>query len=68
MYNFEPYNVLLSISTNIPVLFMTASVLQGHIYKSENHSSTHTSFSLLFLHPKNNVSELSSDTELILYH
>ncbi len=31
-YNFEPYNVLLSIATNIPVLLMTASVLQGHIY------------------------------------
>ncbi len=32
MYNFEPYNVLLSIATNIAVLLMTASVLQGHIY------------------------------------
>ncbi len=31
MYNFDPYNVLLAISTNIPVLLMTASVLQGHI-------------------------------------
>jgi len=30
MYNFDPYNVL-SISTNISVLLMTASVLQGHI-------------------------------------
>ncbi len=30
MYNFEPYNVLLTISTNIPMLLMT--VLQGHIY------------------------------------
>ncbi len=28
--NFEPYNVLLVISTNIAVLLMTASVLQGH--------------------------------------
>ncbi len=26
------YNVLLSIATNIPVLLMTAFVLQGHIY------------------------------------
>ncbi len=25
MYNFDPYNVLLSIATNIPVLLMTAS-------------------------------------------
>ncbi len=24
MYNFDPYNVLLAISTNIPVLLMTA--------------------------------------------
>ncbi len=31
MDNFEPYNVLLSIATNIPVLLMTAFVLQGHI-------------------------------------
>ncbi len=33
MYNFDPYNVLLSIATNIPVLLMTAFVLQGHRYK-----------------------------------
>ncbi len=32
MYNFDPYNVLLSIATNIPVLLMTAFVLQGHKY------------------------------------
>ncbi len=32
MYNFDPYNVLLAIATNIPVLLMTASVLHGHIY------------------------------------
>ncbi len=31
IYNFDPYNVLLSIATNIPVLLMTAFVLQGHI-------------------------------------
>ncbi len=30
--NFDPYNELLSIATNIPVLLMTAFVLQGHIY------------------------------------
>ncbi len=30
MYNFDPYNVLLVIATNIAVLRMTASVLQGH--------------------------------------
>ncbi len=31
IYNFDPYNVLLFIATNIPVLLMTAFVLQGHI-------------------------------------
>ncbi len=35
MYNFDPYNVLLSIATNIPVLLMTAFVLQGHNLKTE---------------------------------
>ncbi len=35
MYNFDPYNVLLSIATNIAVLLMTASVLQGHKYLSK---------------------------------
>ncbi len=29
MDNFDPYNVLLAIATNIPVLLMTAFVLQG---------------------------------------
>ncbi len=33
MYNFEPYNILLTIATKIAVLLMTASVLQGHIFK-----------------------------------
>ncbi len=31
MYNFYPYNVLLSISTNIAVLLMNAFMLQRHI-------------------------------------
>ncbi len=31
MDNFDSYNVLLADSTNIPVLLMTAFVLQGHI-------------------------------------
>ncbi len=35
--NFDPYNVFFSISTNILVLLMTAFVLQGHIYKNNNH-------------------------------
>ncbi len=29
--NFDPYNVLLAIATNIPVLIKTDSVIQGHI-------------------------------------
>ncbi len=37
MDNFDPHNVFFSISTNILVLFMTAFVLQGHIYKNNNH-------------------------------
>ncbi len=32
MDNFDPYNVLLAIATNIPVLLMTALVLQGTLY------------------------------------
>ncbi len=32
MDNFDPYNVLLAIATNIDVLLMTAFVLQGHIF------------------------------------
>ncbi len=35
MDNFDLYNVLLSIATNIPVLLMTAFVLQGHICYTE---------------------------------
>ncbi len=31
MDNFDPYNVLLSIATNIPQRLKTAFVLQGHI-------------------------------------
>ncbi len=38
MYNFDPYNVLLSIATNIPVLLMTAFVLQGHILDYKLHT------------------------------
>ncbi len=31
MDNFDPYNVLLAIATNMPVLLMTGFVIQGHI-------------------------------------
>ncbi len=30
MYNFNPYNVLLAIATNIPQRLKTAFVVQGH--------------------------------------
>ncbi len=40
-YNFDPYNVLLAIATNIPVLLMTAFVLQGHILYIEWSSPSH---------------------------
>ncbi len=29
--NFDPYNLLLAIATNIPVLLMIGFVVQGHI-------------------------------------
>ncbi len=32
MYNFDPYNVLLAIATNIPVLLMTGSRLTNIIW------------------------------------
>ncbi len=41
MYNFDPYNVLLAIATNIPVLLMTAFVLQGHICSNSQQSNKH---------------------------
>ncbi len=49
MYNFDPYNVLLSIATNIPVLLMTAFVLQGHIFnmKGSTVKSTILCFGML---------------------
>ncbi len=30
IYDFDPYNILLTIATNIPVLLMTSVVVQGH--------------------------------------
>ncbi len=42
MYNFDPYNVLLAIATNIAVLLMTAFVLQGHIVLENK--TKHTQF------------------------
>ncbi len=30
--HFDPYNVLLAIATNMPVLLMTGFVVQGHIH------------------------------------
>ncbi len=34
IYNFDPYNVLLALATNKPVLLMAGFVVQGHIYKN----------------------------------
>ncbi len=49
MYNFEPYNILLAIATNIHVLLMTAFVLLGHIYYTikQNHGISPSHFILL---------------------
>ncbi len=41
MDNFDPYNALLSIATNIPVLLMTAFVLQRHICVLLVHANRH---------------------------
>ncbi len=35
MDNFDPYNVLLTIATNISVLLMTGFVIQGHIWEDK---------------------------------
>ncbi len=40
MYNFDPYNVLLAIATNIPQRLNTVFVLQGHIFQSAKEYST----------------------------
>ncbi len=44
MYNFDPYNVLLAIATNIPVLLMTDFVLQFLINFSENKTNILSQF------------------------
>ncbi len=44
-----PYNVLLAIAPNIPVLLMTAFVLQGHICFYFKHKLTSTSYLCLHL-------------------
>ncbi len=52
MYNFDPYNVLLAIATNIPVLLMTAFVLQRHIFNSlfsPPKKDAHTGIKILIL-------------------
>ncbi len=38
MDNFDPYNVLLAIATNIPVLLMTVFVLQGMLFSSGHYT------------------------------
>ncbi len=54
MYNFEPYNVLLAVSTNIPVLLMTAFVLQDHILPNKEHQKSYTR--TIHHHKESNVS------------
>ncbi len=46
MDHFDPYNVLLAIAINIPVLLMTAFVLQGLTYsQTKIYSDTFQHFS-----------------------
>ncbi len=61
MYNFEPYNVLLSIAINIPVLLMT--VLQGHIYFVQSIIMIITMSSIVILIV--NLSHLYADVVLL---
>ncbi len=49
MDNFDPYNVLLVIATNIPVLLMTAFVLQGHKYDKDCMIFEHQSLNAKYL-------------------
>ncbi len=49
MYNFDPYNVLLAIATNIAVLLMTAFVLQGHLLTIGERYGVFVRFSLCCL-------------------
>ncbi len=51
-YNFDPYSVLLAIATNIPVLRMTAYVLQGHIHFFTRHTTVYCVLSIAHLHFK----------------
>ncbi len=53
MYNFAPYNVLLAIVTNIAVLLMTASVLQGHIFLEFVSFITHQNVAMMTYGLKN---------------
>jgi len=55
MYNFDPYNVLLAITTNIPVLLMTASVLQGHNINIITIKSVNKPQEDLCLHPQSRM-------------
>ncbi len=48
MYNFDSYNVLLAIATNIPVLLMTAGTYTG-ISKDGGQQRVSTSWNQMFL-------------------
>ncbi len=41
MYHFDPYNILLTIATNIPQRLKTGFVLQGHIYHLQLNCTEH---------------------------
>ncbi len=50
MYNFDPYNVLLVIATNIPVLLMTVFVLQRHMFLTREHKHQHVVNKSVMMH------------------
>ncbi len=60
MYNFDPYNILLAISTNIPVLLKTGFVLQGHVWVKDkmSHFGVCIKFKTgFYIHRKHNKSK-----------
>ncbi len=48
MYNFEPYNVLLAIATNIPVLLMTVKKIKK-LYNQLNINMCHVSVEMCII-------------------
>ncbi len=62
MDNFDPYNALLAIATNIPVLLMTAFVLQGHIFLTEDSYFTQKQVKNTLM-----INLFLTNTQLLLY-